>query len=640
MTIYQWMSDGQLPEYELNEEVQLSQLEEFSFLNPDHHDTYKMAEENLPAPTRSDEQLVPAKARLPYEKSNFLLELQKLQKNPIFRISVDILQNTNFFRAFSASANWFTLNFDLLRDALEITPVDPANPFVSPSAGEVVMDFINELGNDKPRHPVLKMLWGIVTRTNVDYAELLWEEFVQGIHTFFTHRDSNKISSKKPTPQVIPYCRFTKLIIYYLGSKYNIHRRPESPRHLSKGLSTIRNMWRWQKGGKKKTAPKIDKHVKPAPAKQSKPATSKQPKPKPVKEKSTKPTPLQKADKGKVMKFCKGKSPLQLIDEEEEAEHEPEPEPQGKGEEYDVERAIQMSLESFQAQGQAHVGGVAIRELVAEATRPLPVVEGKGKAIRWIPVTEEASTGPSAQPKDDTSANIVRETPSPTYAETGATTDKTNSEGDIEILNIGEEQGEDVADKVNLEEKTVKIDESQARSDPGKTPESQPPPERVLMEEDRAGPDPGQSHVALAGPDPEPMHDDFVATISIGTLSSMKNLDAYTYGDQFFNDKPTEEDPEKTNMETEVEFMVNVPIHQASSSVPPLSTPVINPSTTKPVSSPAQAVTPPSYDTQRNTTFGVLLHNTCTRDEIMSEKYATSQRIQTSDRVVKPNKSI
>nr|GEU29836.1 hypothetical protein [Tanacetum cinerariifolium] len=93
------------------------------------------------------------------------------------------------------------------------------------------------------------------------------------------------------------------------------------------------------------TTPKADKPVKPAPAKQAKPVTAKQPKPKPVKQKPTKPTPLQKAD---------------------------------KGEEYDLEQAIQMSLESFQARGQAHVGGVAIfREPVAEATRPLHVVEVK-----------------------------------------------------------------------------------------------------------------------------------------------------------------------------------------------------------------------------------------------------------------------
>nr|GFB63636.1 hypothetical protein [Tanacetum cinerariifolium] len=61
-----------------------------------------------------------------------------------------------------------------------------------------------------------------------------------------------------------------------------------------------------------------------------------------------------------------------------------------------------------------------------------------------------------------------------------AATDKTNSEGDTKILNISEEQGEDVADKVNLEEKTSKINEGQTGSDPGKTPESRPPPERAL----------------------------------------------------------------------------------------------------------------------------------------------------------------
>ncbi|GJU21684.1 hypothetical protein Tco_1155026 [Tanacetum coccineum] len=261
------------------------------------------------------------------------------------------------------------------------------------------------------------------------------------------------------------------------------------------------------------------------------------------------------AGKGKVTKVCKGKSPLQLIDEEEEVENKPKPEPQCEGEEYDVERAIQMSLESFQAQGQAHVGGVAIREHVAEATRPLPVPKKTSTTDQYIfqrriPVTEEASTGPSAHPKDDTYSNIVCDTPSPTDAETGASTDKTNSEGDTEILNISEKQGEDVADKVNLEEKTTEIDEGQAGSNP----------------------------------DPESMHDDFVATMypqvheslkhpdeehaqvenplsSTGTLSSMKNLDAYTFGDQFFNDKPTEEEPDKANMETEVESMVTVPIH-------------------------------------------------------------------------------
>ncbi|GKG20386.1 hypothetical protein Tco_0380187, partial [Tanacetum coccineum] len=123
---------------------------------------------------------------------------------------------------------------------------------------------------------------------------------------------------------------------------------------------------------------------------------------------------------------------------------------------------------------------------------------------------------------DDTSANIVRESPSPADAETSADTNKTNSRGDTEILQIGEEQGDDVANVVNLKEKTVEIDEGQAGSDPGKTPESRPPPEQVFMDEDHAGPDPGESRVALAGPDPELTHDEFMANVYPNIQESLK----------------------------------------------------------------------------------------------------------------------
>nr|GEU76210.1 hypothetical protein [Tanacetum cinerariifolium] len=278
-----------------------------------------------------------------------------------------------------------------------------------------------------------------------------------------------------------------------------------------------------KEGGKKKTNPKADKPMKPVQAKQAKPAIAKKPKPKP------------------------------LVDEPDEEQDQPEvvPEPQGACEEYDLEQAIQMSLESFQAQGQAHVG--------------------------------------------------TRETPSPADAETCADTDKVISKGDTEILNIGEEQEEDVDNKVYLMEQTVELDEGHVGSDPGKTLESRPPPDDDdKMDEDQAGSDPGKSYVALAITNPKPMYDDFVATVypklhkslkiladeqviledppsSFGTLSSMKNLDdTYTFGDQFFNDKSTKDELRKQNVDTKVVSMVTVPIHQAYASVSPLSKPIID----------------------------------------------------------------
>ncbi|GKB20900.1 hypothetical protein Tco_0854823 [Tanacetum coccineum] len=106
------------------------------------------------------------------------------------------------------------------------------------------------------------------------------------------------------------------------------------------------------------------------------------------------------------------------------------------------------------------------------------------------------------------------------------------------------------------------------------------------MDEDQAGPDPEISRMALAGLDPKPTHDKFMTDL---TLSSMKYLeDAYAIGDQFINNKSTDDESGKLNVEAEVVFMVTVLIYQASSSVPPLSTPVIDLSPPKPASSTTQ----------------------------------------------------
>ncbi|GJS02890.1 hypothetical protein Tco_0319398 [Tanacetum coccineum] len=482
-----------------------------------------MANENVPAPapTRSNDQILPFVAWVPIRKSNFVLDLQKKQRNPIFQIFLD--------------ESCFILDANLLRESLEITPIDQAHQFMSPSLGDAIMDFVNELGYTEEIHFVSRM-------ANLNIATQ---------------------KGKKTKPHVILYCQFTKLIICYLGRTHNIYQRSASPFHLTKedhrhenlkfvpkgevdevfGMQipkklitdNIRNAPYYnaylemvskhdrkiaaEEGGKKKSAAKVDqskkpatfKKLKPVPSKQSKQAPAKQPKP--MQEKSTKPSPIKKAAKAL--------------------------EPQEEDEEFDLQRGI---------------------------TQKLPIVEGKGK---WI-ATDKQVTQSLVELQMHKKTKI------------GAETDKTSSEGDTEILNIDEEQGENVANK------------------------SRPPSERVLLEEDQAGPNPGQSHMAVVGSDPEPMHDDFIATVypqvheslkhpyeehvhvenplsSTGTLSSMKNLEAFTLGDQFLNDKTTEEDSRKTNMETKVESMVTVLIHQASSSVPPLYTPIIDLTPPKPV---------------------------------------------------------
>nr|GEU74428.1 hypothetical protein [Tanacetum cinerariifolium] len=529
-----------------------------------------MANENVPtpAPTRFDDQILPFVAWVPIGNSNFILDLQKKQKNIIFQISVDILQNTNFFRAFTASAllddDWFILETNLLREALEITPIDQAHQFVSPPSGDAIMDFVNQLGYPgeihfvsrmavnnlyqpwraillminqcltsntsgfyRPRYPILQMLWGIIIRTNIDNADLMWEEFVQVIQTFLVDKANLGSLTKKgknTKPHVIPYSRFTKLILLWETSQY-------SQKHERKIAAEI-------KGGKKKMAPKADKPMKTAPAKQAKLAPAKQPKPKPVKENSTKPKPTPPQKAGKATQ------PLPVVE--------------GKGKAIATEEQVAQSL-------------LALHTPKRRSTTDQFIFQ------RQTSATKEASIGPSTQPQNDTSANIVRETPSPTNDETGIDMDNVINEGDAEILNINEEQEEYMGKKVYLEEQTAELDEGQAISDPGKTSESRPPPDDDKMDEDHAGSDPGRSHVALVGLNPNPMHDDFDPPSSSGTLSSIKILDdTYTFGDQFFKDKSTKDEPGKQNVDTKVVSMVTVPIYQASTSVPPLSTPIID----------------------------------------------------------------
>nr|GEV53642.1 ribonuclease H-like domain-containing protein [Tanacetum cinerariifolium] len=336
----------------------------------------------------------------------------------------------------------FVLDANLLRDALEITPVDQAQQFVLPLSGDAIMDFVNLLGYTEIIHFVSASLF-----------DLAKEDIRLGNLKFVPKGEINEF--------------FGMPILDELFSN-NIRNEPYYNAYLEMVVKHDRKVVA-EKEGKKKTVsakqpkskPAIENSSKPAPVlkpkatkeRPSKASTAKPPKPKSVKEKSSKTTPPLKAGKGKIVRV--------------------------------------------HTSSQAHAGGVAIREPVVEATRPRSVVEGK-----------EASIGPFAQAQDDTSVNIVRDSPSPTDAETesGVASEKTNSRGDTVILQFDEEQRKDVDDQVVM-------DEDQAGSNLGKSPDV---------------------HVILEEP------------LSLfGTLSSMKNLDdAYTIEDQFINDKSTEDEPD------------------------------------------------------------------------------------------------
>ncbi|GJS53834.1 hypothetical protein Tco_0627196 [Tanacetum coccineum] len=243
---------------------------------------------------------------------------------------------------------YFLLSYCLLGNALGITLKDSAHPFVPPPAGKTS-------GSDKPRHPALQMLWGVVTGTNVDYVELIWEEFIQAIKNFFSDIANLKLPTKKPKPSVISYCRFSNK-----GGVDEVLGMP-----IPKDLITdaIRNL-------------KVGRRRK-----------------------------LQK---------------------------------------------LKVNL------------------LLHLKWKMMNTISREGSS--------ENSQKLKARGKDDTSANVVHDTSSPTdstnNAKTSTDMEQSNSKNDTEILNVVEEQGGEVSNMVALDERTVELDEGQAGSDPGKTPES------------------------------------------------------------------------------------------------------------------------------------------------------------------------
>ncbi|GKB73080.1 hypothetical protein Tco_0934492, partial [Tanacetum coccineum] len=218
-------------------------------------------------PTRLDEQILPRNKWVPVGKSNCFLDVERTQANPIFKIAVDILKNTNFFKAFTASSTipsiyiqqfWDTIRFDkdkgyncqldeqrfyltkaTLRDALQL-PQDNNN-FIPPPNANTIISFVNELGypnvvrtlsgvvtNDmyqpwralatiinlcltgktsafeRPRAPVLQILLGVVNKANIDYAERIYSVYPL-IHRRQDESGSSYGGKEESSPLHLPY---------------------------------------------------------------------------------------------------------------------------------------------------------------------------------------------------------------------------------------------------------------------------------------------------------------------------------------------------------------------------------------------------------------------------------------------------
>nr|GEW68763.1 hypothetical protein [Tanacetum cinerariifolium] len=192
------------------------------------------------------------------------------------------------------------------------------------------------------------------------------------------------------------------------------------------------------------------------------------------------------------------------------------------------------------------------------------------------------------------------------YAELRLTDSEVETDEDVSGIDAGV-QGEgqarpnpDDQDKGQAGPNPDEQAEGQAGSNPGDVAASQPLPSPVV----HAGPNLEHMDFEVADvstqPHPEQMDEGFTVTAypkvqknlkltieeqvileepsnSTWTLSSLQHLTKdLSFGDLFFNDKPSKADNEKTTIETEAESMVYVIIQLDTSAIPPMTTPVVD----------------------------------------------------------------
>nr|GEY94789.1 hypothetical protein [Tanacetum cinerariifolium] len=192
-----------------------------------------------------DEALVPHAQRLRIGRSNFHLLSDIKSKESALQLVYDVLRICPFFKAFLVTADvpeiymqefWATaivyhhairfkmdnkkhiMNLESFRDMLHICPRVAGQSFAEPSFEEEILAFICFLGHSAAIRNLIDVninklyqpwrSFGLYHKRNVDYAYLMWEDFVYQIE----HKNSKKSNE-------MYYPRFTKVIIDHFMSK-------------------------------------------------------------------------------------------------------------------------------------------------------------------------------------------------------------------------------------------------------------------------------------------------------------------------------------------------------------------------------------------------------------------------------------
>nr|GEV30554.1 hypothetical protein [Tanacetum cinerariifolium] len=272
-------------------------------------------------------------------------------------------------------------------------------------------------------------------------------------------------------------------------------------------------------------------------------------------------------------------------------------------EDADYQKAVEESIKDAYALPKGPLPPVVIREPESGKYQFLLEVSGKGKAK----VTEEqvAHDLLSLQKHKKTS-------PADQYIFRRRVSEPTGSfrHDESPYALLGQSDNEEESEKVVLGAEKGGQDEGQAGSNLDETSKGQAGPDpgdaeakvqSILSPVVHAGSDREHMDLDVADVSPQPsteqLDEGFTATVylnvqenlkliveepvlleepasSSGTLSSLQHLSRdFSFGDQFFSDKPSDVDK---NAETKVESMVNVTIQQALSSISLMTSPIID----------------------------------------------------------------
>ncbi|GJX72451.1 hypothetical protein Tco_0309622 [Tanacetum coccineum] len=162
-----------------------------------------------------DEKWVPSAERVKISSTNIRLETTMPQKEETFQVVINIIKNSMCFKAFTIFADvpaifmqqfWYiikkvqdndsyefllankkcTLNAEVFRIILDICPIVEGIDFMDVLDDDTALTFLIDLGyktasNDKLKKSRIDILWGMSNKENVNYPELIWEDFAYQI---------------------------------------------------------------------------------------------------------------------------------------------------------------------------------------------------------------------------------------------------------------------------------------------------------------------------------------------------------------------------------------------------------------------------------------------------------------------------